>query len=178
MHISSSFNWQNGFDRHFENRSGDYRVIITSMATNQRGEFSMITYVIILIHYNHTIIHWGIYQTHLYTINPIKTQESSLEKKSSGIRQSKISKNLNIFSLNVLNFVLKCANSFWSSKVHNVIHKPVGKLRIWLQGYYVSSSQSDVLFTNLLMNFIMNFWTSQQSCKVRNIPVKVIWNQQ
>jgi hypothetical protein len=34
--------------RHFENRLGDYRVIITSTATNQRGEFSIITYVIIL----------------------------------------------------------------------------------------------------------------------------------
>jgi hypothetical protein len=49
MHISSSFNWQNGFDRHFENRLGDYRVIITSTATNQRGEFSIITHVIILM---------------------------------------------------------------------------------------------------------------------------------
>jgi hypothetical protein len=59
---------------------------------------------------------------------------------------------------------------FWSvqihSEVHNVIHKPVGKLSIWLQDYYVSSSQSDVLFTNLLMNFIMNVWTSRQSCNV------------
>jgi hypothetical protein len=48
MHISSSFNWQDGFDRHFENRLGDYRVI-TSTATNPRGEFSIITYVVILI---------------------------------------------------------------------------------------------------------------------------------
>ena len=30
-------------------RLGDYRVIITSTATNQRGEFSIITYVIILM---------------------------------------------------------------------------------------------------------------------------------
>jgi hypothetical protein len=49
-HISSSFNWQNGFGRHFENRLGDYRVIITSTATNQRGEFSIITHVIMLIY--------------------------------------------------------------------------------------------------------------------------------
>ena len=48
MHISSSFNCQKGFGRHFENRLGDYRVIITSTATNQRGEFSIITHVIIL----------------------------------------------------------------------------------------------------------------------------------
>ena len=41
------------FRRHFENRLGDYRVIITSTATNQRGEFSIITYVIILICYIH-----------------------------------------------------------------------------------------------------------------------------
>jgi hypothetical protein len=34
--------------RHFENRLGDYRVIITSTATNQRGEFPIITYVIII----------------------------------------------------------------------------------------------------------------------------------
>ena len=38
--------------RHFENRLGDYRVItatiIPSTATNQRGEFSIITYVTIL----------------------------------------------------------------------------------------------------------------------------------
>ncbi|CAB4035138.1 Hypothetical predicted protein, partial [Paramuricea clavata] len=32
------------FGRHFENRLGDYRVIITSTAPNQRGEFSIITY--------------------------------------------------------------------------------------------------------------------------------------
>ena len=40
--------WQNGLGRHFENGLGDYRVIITSTATNQRGEFSIITYIIIL----------------------------------------------------------------------------------------------------------------------------------
>jgi hypothetical protein len=49
IHISSSFNWQNGFGRHFENRFGDYRVIITSTATNQHGEFSIITYVITVL---------------------------------------------------------------------------------------------------------------------------------
>jgi hypothetical protein len=45
---------QNGFGRHFENRLCDYRVIITSTATNQRGEFSIITYVIILINIKQT----------------------------------------------------------------------------------------------------------------------------
>jgi hypothetical protein len=49
IHISSSFNWQNCFGRHFENRLGNYRVIITSTATNQCREFSKITYVIVLI---------------------------------------------------------------------------------------------------------------------------------
>ena len=44
-----SFNSQNGFGRTFENRLGDYCVIITSTATNQGGEFSVIIYVIILI---------------------------------------------------------------------------------------------------------------------------------
>jgi hypothetical protein len=57
---------------------------------------------------------------------------------------------------------------FWSvqnhSEVHNVIHKPVGKLSIWLQGYYVSSSQSDVLFTNLLKWTLL--WTFELHDKV------------
>jgi hypothetical protein len=44
-----SFNSQNGFGRTFENRLGDYCVIITSTTTNQGGEFSVIIYVIILI---------------------------------------------------------------------------------------------------------------------------------
>jgi hypothetical protein len=35
--------------RHFEKRLGDYRVIIRGRLTNQRPQFSIITFVIILI---------------------------------------------------------------------------------------------------------------------------------
>jgi hypothetical protein len=51
IHISSSFELTKRLGRHFENCLGDYRVIITSTATNQRGELSIITFVIILMIY-------------------------------------------------------------------------------------------------------------------------------
>jgi hypothetical protein len=52
--------------------------------------------------------------------------------------------------------------SLWSSKVHNEIHKPVCKEKS-LIGLFLLRDQSEALFTNRLVNFSMNFWTSQRS---------------
>ena len=53
IHISTHFYVRNGLRPFWKHASDDYHVIITSWATNQRAEFSIITFVIILNTYIH-----------------------------------------------------------------------------------------------------------------------------
>jgi hypothetical protein len=58
-------------------------------------------------------------------------------------------------------------------KVQKLIMKFTNQFVNWAFDWLVwFSSQSEALFTNLLVNCIMNFWTLQRICEVRNILVK------
>ena len=46
-----------------------------------------------------------------------------------------------------------------------------------LIGWFYTCSQSETLFTNLPVNFIVSFWTLQRTSEVWNILVKFSWNR-
>jgi hypothetical protein len=73
---------------------------------------------------------------------------------------------VNFSWLFIPNFVPNFANSLPSSQVHNEIHKQVCKQSLWLA---IKSSQPiKCPVYKPVCEFIMNFWTWQRMCEVRN----------
>ena len=71
------------------------------------------------------------------------------------------------------NFDHKCSTSLRSSKVHNEIHKPVCKLRIWLASFNSGTNQGLCLQIGLWIPI----WTCEHLWKFGTFVVKVSWNR-